>query len=158
MFHYSMVADAPAELPASNASELLEKVKRGATWDVLSVFSVHSDFPRAYVSWHDGCGFVVQCFENEASGGYFLAESEPLSAPEIEMVLGGQAQERWPRELFVDTTVAVEAVDFFLQSGKQKTTLHWVRGDAFPREIVWEGRRGREAWEKTKRADSGHDV
>jgi hypothetical protein len=37
---------------------------------------------------------------------------------------------------------------YFLETGKQKETLHWIRTDAVPRETVWEGRAGREAWEK----------
>ena len=55
----------------------------------------------------------------------------------MNIVHGGQAQERWPRELFVDRAVVLEALEFFLQTGKQKETLHWVRSDAFPRETVW---------------------
>jgi hypothetical protein len=34
--------------------------------------------------------------------------------------------------------------------GKQNGTQHWVRTDAFPGEIVWEGREGRKAWEKSR--------
>jgi hypothetical protein len=86
------------------------------------------------VSWHEGHGFVVQCFEDETSWGFFLAREEPLSTSEVDIVFDDQAQERWPSQLFVDTEVGVEAVDFFLLSGRQKPSLHWVRGDGFPRE------------------------
>ena len=64
--------------------------------------------------------------------------------------MGGQALEKWARQLFVDSERAFEALDFFLKTGKQNGTQHWVRADAFPREIVWEGREGREAWEKSR--------
>ena len=53
-----------------------------------------------------------------------------------------------PSQLFVDAEVGVEAVDFFLQSGRQKPSLHWVRSDGFSRETVWVGRQGREAWRR----------
>jgi hypothetical protein len=62
--------------------------------------------------------------------------------------MGGQALEKWPRQLFVDSERSLEALAFFLKTGKQNETQHWVRTDAFPREIVWETREGREAWEK----------
>ncbi|MBI1875345.1 MAG: hypothetical protein HYS05_15865 [Acidobacteria bacterium] len=35
--------------------------------------------------------------------------------------------------------------------------LHIIRIDAFPRETVWEGREGREAWERANSATK-HDV
>ena len=44
----------------------------------------------------------------------------------------------------------LEALDFFLKTGKQDGTHHWVRPDAFPRAIVWETQEGREAWEKSR--------
>jgi hypothetical protein len=45
-------------------------------------------------------------------------------------------------------TDGFEALDFFLKTGKQNGTQHRVRTDALFREIVWETREGREAWEK----------
>jgi hypothetical protein len=62
--------------------------------------------------------------------------------------LGGQALERWPRELFVSMALATQALDHFLNFGKQDLALEWVRIDAFPRETIWEDREGREAWER----------
>jgi hypothetical protein len=102
------------------------------------------------VSWHTGHGFVVHCFEDAASCGFFLTESLSFSAPAVDIVLGGQVQERWPRELFVSPVLAREALDFFLEAGKQKPTMHWVRTGGIP---VWEGREGREAWLKKQRRD-----
>ena len=52
---------------------------------------------------------------------------------------------RWPRQLFVAPGLGAEALDYFLETGKQKDTLHWNRTDAFPRETVWKGRAGHEA-------------
>ena len=74
-----------------------------------------------------------------------------LSAPTVNIVHGGQAQERWPRELFVPEGLAHRALDYFIATGKQDRALYWVRIDAFPRETIWEGREGREAWERTDR-------
>lgn len=97
----------------------------------------------------------MQCYEDERSQSYFLVASPKLSAPSIDVELGGQALERWPPELFVSAERAGQALNYFLDSGKQDPSLEWVRIDAFPREVVWEGREGREAWERTKRARNG---
>ena len=77
-------------------------------------------------------------FEDGASWGFFLEEATTFSPPEIEIEMGGQALEKWPRQLFGHRELAVEALDFFLKTGKENGTQHWVRTDAFPREIVWE--------------------
>src|ERR1700682_5892917 len=76
------------------------------------------------------------------SWGFFLAEPGSVTSPGVDIVLGGQVQERWPRQLFVDPSLGAEALDYFLETGKQKETLHWIRTDAVPRETVWEGRAG----------------
>jgi len=39
----------------------------------------------------------------------------------------------------------VEALDYFLETGKQKDTLHGILTDAFHRKTVWHGRAGRES-------------
>jgi hypothetical protein len=78
----------------------------------------------------------------------FLVTSQGFSAPSIEMELGGQALERWPRELFVSAERATQALNHFLQFGTQDPALEWISLDAFPREIVWDDRAGREAWER----------
>ena len=147
MFRYSTLAggeNAPAPAP----SELIEIVRRGPVWDEITIAKEDAQFPRAGLSWHEGHGLVLHCFEDEMSWGFFLAESGSLTSPEVDIVLGGQVQERWPRQLFVDPSLGAEALDYFLETGKQKETLHWIRTDALPRETVWDGRAGREAWEK----------
>lgn len=151
-FHYSTLAG-DENAPARNASELLDVAQRCAVWDDVIIEADADEGSRANVSWHTGHGFVVHCFEDAASLGFFLAESLSFSAPAVDIVLGGQVQERWPRELFVSPDLAREAIDFFLEAGKQKPTLHWVRTGGIPRETVWEGREGREAWLKKQRSD-----
>jgi len=74
-----------------------------------------------------------------------------FSAPSVEINLGGQALERWPRELFVSEDLATEALDHFLDHGELKPSLFWISTGQFPREIIWEGREEREAWERANR-------
>jgi hypothetical protein len=74
--------------------------------------------------------------------------SRQFTTPSVEVELGGQALERWPRELFVFATDATHALNYFLEHGKQDPALEWVRIDAFPREALWEGREQRLAWER----------
>jgi hypothetical protein len=130
---------------------LLDVAQRSAAWDEVTIVADADEYPRANLSWHQGHGFVLQCFEDAESWGYLLAESPLFSALEVDIVLGGQVQERWPRELFVSPDLAREAPDFFLQTGTQKTTLHWVGMGAILRETMWKGREGREAWLKKLR-------
>jgi hypothetical protein len=74
--------------------------------------------------------------------GVLLTETASFSSSEVEIEMGGQALEKWRGQLFVDPEQVLEALDFFLKTGKQNGTQHWVRTDAFPREIVWETREG----------------
>ena len=74
--------------------------------------------------------------------------SRHFSTPSVEVELGGQALERWPPELFVSAERTTQALDHFLEFGKQDPALEWVRIDRFPRETLWEGRAQREAWER----------
>jgi hypothetical protein len=147
-FHYSTLGGGDGQ--ARDASELIEIARRLPVWDEITIERQGAQFPRAGLSWHDGHGFVLQCFEDEQSWGFFLAKEATLSQPEVDIVLGGQVQERWPRQLFVARALADEALNHFLKAGTQKETLHWIRTDAFPRKTVWEGRAGREAWERSR--------
>lgn len=152
-FRLSFVAS-DTELPVPPVSEVLGRVRSSPSWDVASISPAHVQFPRAHVEWHGGQGFLIQCFEDDQSWGYFLTSSLHFSPPTIEINLGGQALERWPSELFVPEQLASQAFDCFLDSGRQDPALHWVRIDAFPRETIWEGREGREAWERVNPATS----
>jgi hypothetical protein len=67
------------------------------------------------------------------------------------MNLGGQAVERWPLELFVSEELATETLEHFLDHRQLDPLLCWVGTGQFPREAVWEGPEGREAWERKNR-------
>jgi hypothetical protein len=141
--------DAPIAVPS--ALEVLARVRSAARWDEASICPTQKDFPRVHITRHDSEGFIVHCFENEQSLGQFLVNSRDFSPPTIEMNLGGQALERWPRELFVSEALAAESLEYFLDYGKRKPSLCWTGTGKFPRETIWEGRAERETWERTHR-------
>jgi hypothetical protein len=129
-------------------AELLMRLRSAAVWDEASIHPAESDFPRIHIRWHPTAGFKVHCFENEQSCGHFLATDLGFSLPSIEINLGGQALERWPRELFVPEDLATEALEHFLKHGELKPLLSWIGTGRFARETIWEGREEREAWER----------
>ena len=135
------------ELPIPPPSEILARLRSGSVWDGASVAPADDQFPLLHIEWHEGHGFVIQCYEDGQAWSDFLLAGARCGPPAIEINLGGQTLERWPSELFVPDELAQQALDCFLTRGKQDPALHWIRIDAFPREIVWEGRDGREAWE-----------
>lgn len=141
-----MMSDAP--MPITSAAELLADVQSRPAWDGASISPVDADYPLVHLDWHEGNGFVFQCYEDGDSWSDFLATSRDFSAPSVEMELGGQALERWPRELFVPWELATQALNHFLKFGKHQLALEWIRLDGFPREILCEGRDQREAWER----------
>ena len=149
-FRVSFLTGEP-ELRIASVSAILARVQSGPVWDTASITPINDTFPRLHIEWHGGYGFVIQCYEDEHSWSYFLVAGSSSGPPTVEINLGGQALERWPHELFVPEKLAHRAVEYFLDSGKQDPALHWVRIDAFPRETIWEGRKGREAWERTQR-------
>ncbi|MBI3049681.1 MAG: hypothetical protein HYY76_15360 [Acidobacteria bacterium] len=140
-----------APMPIASASEILTEVQSRSAWDGASISPADAQCPLVHIDWHEGHGFVFQCYENEESWSDFLVTGQHFSPPSIEVELGGQALERWPRELFVSAELATEALNHFLDYGKQDPALEWVRIDGFPRKIVWEGREQREAWERANR-------
>ena len=144
------------QLPIPAASEILARLRSAPVWDVASIAPANHQFPLLHVEWHEGQGFIIQCYEDEQAWSDFLLTGPRCGSPTIEINLGGQALERWPAELFVPEELARQALDCFLIAGKQDPALHWVRIDAFPRETIWEGREGREAWERANSAT--HDV
>jgi hypothetical protein len=148
------MSEAPTPIPS--ALELLTQVQSRPVWDGASISPEGAQFPLVHVDWHEGHGFVFQCYEDEESWSDFLVTSQDFSAPSIEVELGGQALERWPRELFVSAERAMQALNHFLQFGKEDPALDWIRIDAFPREIVWDDREGRETWERANRAKNGN--
>ncbi len=143
----SFVTGGP-ELRIVPVSTILSRVQSGPVWNVASIAPVDEAFPLLQIEWHEGNGFVIQCYEHEQSWSDFLLAGPGCGPPAVEINLGGQALERWPQELFVPEKLAHQAVEYFLNSGKQDPALHWVRIDAFPGETIWEGHKGREAWER----------
>lgn len=141
-----IMSDAP--MPIVSASELLKDVQSRPVWDGASISPANAEYPRAHLDWHEGHGFLLQCYEDEESWSDFLSTSRDFSTPSVEVELGGQALERWPRELLVSAERATQALNHFLEFGKQDPALEWVRIDGFPRETLWEGRAQREAWER----------
>ena len=138
-----------ARMPIPSALELLSEVQSHPVWDGASISPADAQFPLVHIDWHEGHGFVLQCYESEESWSDFLVTSRHFSTPSVEVELGGQALERRPRELFVSSEQAARALMHFVEFGKQDPALEWVRIDGFPREIVWEGREAREAWDRT---------
>lgn len=43
---------------------------------------------------------------------------------------------------------ATHALNHLLEHGERDPALEWVKIDGFPREILWEGREQRLAWER----------
>jgi hypothetical protein len=143
-FRLSFVTGETA-LPIPPVSEILARLRSGPVWDGASIAPADDQFPLLHVEWHEGNGFVIQCYEDEQAWSDFLRTGVSCGPPTIEINLGGQALERWPSELFVPEELADQALNCFLATGKQDRALQWVRIDAFPRTIIWEGRQGREA-------------
>jgi hypothetical protein len=141
-----ILSDTP--IPITSVKRLLTHVQSRPVWDRASIAPADANYPRVHIDWHEGHGFVLHCYEDEESWSDFLVTTRHFSPPSIEVELGGQALERWPRELFVSAERATQALNHFLESGKQDPALEWVRIDAFPRETLWEGRAQREAWER----------
>jgi hypothetical protein len=96
-------------------------------------------YPRVNLSWYPGFGFEVQCMEL-AGKDHFAVTRKNLSPPEVYVELGGQAQELWPRELFVPYAMAQQAVLFLLASARRDPSLRWVAIDAFARKALRQSR------------------
>ena len=92
MFRYSTLGGGE-NAPVPSGAELIEIVRRRPVWDEITISKEDdAQFPRASLSWHEGHGLVLHCFEDELSWGFFLAESTSLSQPEVDIILGGQVQ------------------------------------------------------------------
>jgi len=122
--------------PLPSAAALLAMLRARPEWDAMSIEPAQGEFPRAVLTNHGEHGFVVQCFEGPGAWSDLLVRSTSFSTPEIEVELGGQAVEIWPRELFAPESLAAEALAHFLACGKQKPDLKWARIDQFHRIAV----------------------
>ena len=112
-FRVSFVTGEP-ELRIASVSAILARVQQGPVWDVASIAPVDNPFPRLHIEWHGGNGFVIQCYEDEHCWSDFRLNGPSCGPPAVEINLGGQALERWPRELFVPENLADRAVEYFL--------------------------------------------
>ncbi len=133
--------------------ELLSKLRTREVSGEAVIYPASGEFPRATIDWHAEHGFVLFCFDSDTSRGHFLTRGDVMSRPSVAVILGGQAMEKWPAELFVPENLAAEALHFFLETGQRKRDLAWVRADHFPRKVIWEGSAARSAWERERRQD-----
>jgi hypothetical protein len=152
----AVVGDQYPEMVVPPVEQLLAKLQAGEVSGEAVIYPPSGDFPRAMIDWHAGHGFVLLCFDREASRGHFLTRGPVTSCPSVPIVLGGQAMEKWPPELFVPEELAADGLRFFLDTGQRKPDLGWARIDEFPREVVWEGLAARSGWEEGERR--GGDV
>lgn len=147
----TFVGNEAAQYEAPTAAAIVALLMRVDAWHEGSLLPKNgADFPRAEVSFHAGNGFVLQLYEDANSWSDFLAATERLSAPRVEIELGGQALERWPSELFVSEQLVIEAMEWFFAHGREKHSLHWFRIDRFPRETIWDDAESRNAWERSR--------
>ena len=138
------------EMELPSVAELLTKLQSGEISGEAVIYPISRDFPRAMIDWHTGHGFVLLCFDSDVSRGHFVTRGPVTSRPSVSIVLGGQAMEKWPPELFVPEDLAADGLQFFVDTGRRKPVLEWTRIDRFSREVVWEGSTGRNAWEATQ--------
>lgn len=135
---------------AADAVRLLPRLASGEAFELtIGPQDEMHQFPRMHVDWQSD-GYVVMCFEDEQSVGFYPATERHVGPPEVEIELGGQALEKWPRQMFLSLAIAERAVSTFVATGEQDSSLAWVANDAFPRETVWEGRLQRLAWEANR--------
>jgi hypothetical protein len=146
----AVVGDQYPEMELPPVAELLMKLQSGGISGEAVIYPMAGDLPRAMIDWHTKHGFVLLCFERDVSRGHFLTRGPVASRPSVSIVLGGQAMEKWPPELFVPEGLAADGLQFFVDTGRRKPGLKWTRIDGFLREVVWEGSIGRNAWEATQ--------
>src|ERR1043166_8853088 len=129
------------EFPADPARvhQLLSQLEAGEVIE-LSVRSPDKlvQYPIMHIDWHASAGFVVMVFESPESDGFYPIIGTSTCNPEIQIELGGQAIEKWPRELFVPRETAAAFFETFLKTGRQDSSFTWVANDVFAREIIWE--------------------
>jgi hypothetical protein len=129
-----------SEAPVQSAEAILESHASGSVWGESIIQPPELTSPRLLVSYHGPLGFQLMCFESEASWGECLASNTAMSAPIVQIEMGGQAVELWPPELFVDRKLALQALEWFLERGEELRGLNWVPIDSFPRRSLWEAR------------------
>ena len=73
-----IMSDAP--MPITSVPELLADVQSRPTWDGASISPADADYPLVHLDWHEGHGFVFQCYEDEESWSDFLVTNQGFSA------------------------------------------------------------------------------
>ena len=68
-----------AALPIPPVSEILARLRSGPVWDGASIAPADDQFPLLHVEWHEGHGFVIQCYEDEQAWSDFLLTSVPAA-------------------------------------------------------------------------------
>ena len=138
MFRCSTVTgESDSEAHPARAREIVTSMQGRPAWDTMCIApNALGQFPFMNLSWHEGHGFEVQCFEAPESVSDFLVSHSDISSPEVYVELGGQTQELWPLQLFVPLETAVLALHHFLETGRENPNLVWVRIDRFPRRTV----------------------
>lgn len=117
-----LTEDDPVDM--KSVSAILERVRTGPHWAGGYISPADAQFPLLNIEWKNGFGFVIQCYEDEASLSDFLLASPVCGPPAVEVELGGQALERWPRELFVSEGPAQQALGHFLSTGQPRHPSH----------------------------------
>jgi hypothetical protein len=125
-----IMSDAP--IPIASAQDLLADVRSRPVWDVASISPADAEYPRVHMDWHEGHGFVFQCYEQEESWSDFLVTSQGFSPPSIEVELGGQVLERCPRELFVSAEQATQVLNYFLDTDNKTQPSRVDQDRPFP--------------------------
>lgn len=92
----------------------------------------HQTFPRLLVTHHAGHGLVVLLMRSDGPD-LFVSAAARCGLPEVYVFIPPNVHELWPRELFVSSAVAAEAIAYALEHGQPKPDLHWVRNGDFSR-------------------------
>src|SRR5262245_40233342 len=75
--------------PVSDASAVINGVRLRPVWDVATIAPCDGEeFSLHHVEWHEGLGFVLQCYEDAASWSDFLITGPSCGLPAIEIELG----------------------------------------------------------------------
>ena len=130
--------------------ELLNVARGLPRWDAVIVTVGDQQYPRLHITWHDAYGFVVHCFEDKDSWGFFLVEALSFSPPEIEIEVGGQALEKWPRQLFVASERTPPSSEPFPGDRKAERNLQLGANGCVSSPSSLGDCCGRLAWEKSR--------
>jgi hypothetical protein len=132
------LSDLSEGIPVPSPIEVVNRLLASPEWDEASIIPIVEQLPRLALSRHGDNGIVVHCIDDEDPHGFFLASALKLSEPALEIDHGGQATEKWPREMFVSASLAVSALEHFVLHRVKSGSLIWIAATALPRVTVWE--------------------